>query len=97
MSSNSSGGAPRDPPVEYVTVDSAGGGIARVESPDGRTFTVPSCWLPAGAGEGDVLQVRYSRGAGTAQLRLTLDPEATARARRRITGKLDQLRRRDDI
>lgn len=85
-----------NPSVEYVTVDATEGGVVRLETSDGQAYALPARWLPAGAGEGDVLQVRCVRIAGSMELRLALDPAATARARRRVRGKLDQLRQRDE-
>lgn len=75
-----------------AVVDRVVGGIAvLLLEPADEELLVPLARLPAGAGEGDWLEVELEGG----ELRAArLDPAATARARTRVRAKLDVLRRR---
>jgi hypothetical protein len=52
---------------------------------------VPVSQLPSGAREGSWLRARFE---GEVPIEAPLDPEETERARARIAGKLERLRRR---
>jgi hypothetical protein len=60
-----------------VVVDRIEAGVAVLEGSMGM-LSVPVSWLPAGAGEGSVLQVEVRREAETSLIGITLDPDARA-------------------
>ena len=75
-----------------LTVDELGDGIARVETAEGRTWEVPSTWLPEGVREGDCLILAVDAEQEKSILTLVVDRDATDAARKRISSKLDRLR-----
>ncbi len=77
-----------------LIVDSVSDGAARLESEDGRCFTVPQEWLPTGCREGDVVRCSVESEKADVAVRFARDSEATAARRTRIRAKLDVLRQR---
>lgn len=82
-------------------VDGISDGMARVEEDGERMITVPAYLLPAGAREGQVLQVTSAAGkdAGTLVVTIAVDAAATAdalaRSRATTAGAMKQSRKRD--
>ena len=56
-----------------------------------QQYVIPIAQLPEGAGEGIWLRVRF---ANDTLVEASIDAEATARARARISEKMDRLRKR---
>ena len=75
-----------------MIVDSINGEEARLEDADGRLYTVPAGWLPAGTAEGAVIAVRVDRGEESVRLELRSDTGAQRHRREAVRDKLDRLR-----
>lgn len=60
-----------------------------------RTFSIPRAWIPASAGEGDVLSVRIDSGThpGTSNLLMAVDADATAQRTKNAHAIRRQLKR----
>ncbi len=81
--------------MEQAVIDRIENGIAVVLIGEAeRQVNVPRKQLPKGAREGHWLKVEM---AGDQIIRIELDPEATAAARKRIEEKLDRLRRGEHL
>jgi hypothetical protein len=53
-------------------------GWAVLEREDGKTFNVPSDWLPTEVEAGDVLQIDFSAESKVSTINIDIDDEATA-------------------
>lgn len=76
-------------------VDAVEAGVAVIEDPEGRLFTVPAAWLPAGTRGGEVLLTTTIRDAGAALTALREDPDAAASLLEAAAERLERLRGRD--
>jgi hypothetical protein len=81
-------------------IDGIEDGVARVEEDGTRMITLPRHLLPAGAREGQVVQVtRTASGKGSVVLTLVVDDAATAgeadRSRAQTAAILARSRKRD--
>lgn len=65
------------PNMSTWIVDRIEDDLAVLEGPD-ATLELPASWLPAGAGEGDVLRVEVGRDGASSRVDLRLDPDARA-------------------
>lgn len=69
---------------KHLIVERFEDGWAVLEISVGETCNVPKVWLPADAGEGDVLRVSLESGAGESAVRFTLDAAATQERRESV-------------
>ncbi len=77
-----------------VIIDAIESGIARLETTDGRHFTLSTAYLPEDIAEGDALTAGISRDTMSSTVVFTKAPEARADRRRAVRAKLDRLRGR---
>lgn len=86
----------------YVLDRIEGGEVAVLEDGEGSIISVPARWLPARAGEGDVLRVDAKQAEGEKEegaavmLTFTIDPAATAARRDEAQRLRDALPRAAD-
>ncbi len=76
-------------------VDRFEGGTAVVELDDGRFVDLPGELLPAGAAEGDLIEVTRSASEGAVTLILRIRPGGREEARGAAQAMLARLRARD--
>ena len=82
-------------------VDGISDGVARIEEDGERMITVPAYLLPAGAREGQVLEVTSAAGkdADTLVVTIAVDAEATAdalaRSKATMSSAMKQSKKRD--
>ena len=72
------------------------GDWAVLESTEGVTLTVPRCWLPTDAREGDALAVNClppDQATTANTVRFVLDPEARDALEAAVRARHDRLRR----
>lgn len=79
--------------MKQAVIDRIEGNLA-VLIVDNKPLNVPLATLPAGAKEGDYLQVEMQEGA---VISATIDTAAIQEARQRIAEKLERLRRGDHL
>lgn len=73
-------------------VDGVESGVARLEAPDGKVFTVPSDWLPGTAAEGDTLSIRGVALTAESCMSATVDTAARRRREEDREAELERLR-----
>jgi hypothetical protein len=74
-------------------IDRIEDGFATLEGPDGASLALPERWLPAGAREGDVLQIATRRAGRESTLTLSLDEDARQKRAEELRGLRDTLPR----
>lgn len=71
--------------AERYTVERFEDSWAVLEVSASQTFNVPRAWLPDAVAEGDVLEVALEGGGEDSEVRFSIDAEATADLKRRVS------------